>query len=95
MGKRDGSDETWAKIKFDRQIVAIAKVHNATKIYTDDRGLRAIAERASIAVAGIGDLPLPSSEAQMEMFHEGNVQDAASAKEEREPEAGDTPPSEG
>ena len=34
--KKDGSGEPWAKIKYDRQIVAIAKVIGASAIYSDD-----------------------------------------------------------
>jgi hypothetical protein len=34
--KRGGVDCSWAKIKYDRQIIAIAKVHRATAIYSDD-----------------------------------------------------------
>src|SRR5437016_2086496 len=35
--KRDTSDATWAKVNFDRQIVAVAKVHGAKLLYTDDK----------------------------------------------------------
>lgn len=38
-GKRGAQEGTWAKGKFDRQIVAIAKVNNATAIFCDDDGL--------------------------------------------------------
>lgn len=51
---------TWAKLKYDRQIVAIAKVNRASTIYSDDRGVRTVAERAGIEVQGLADLPLPS-----------------------------------
>lgn len=50
---------TWAKLKYDRQIVAIAKVNRATTIYSDDRGVRTVAARAGIEVKGLADLPLP------------------------------------
>ena len=31
--------QTWAKLKFDRQIVAIAKVSGASEIYSDDKDI--------------------------------------------------------
>src|SRR5271157_4218801 len=34
--KKDGAALTWAKMKFDRQIVAICKVEKASCIYSDD-----------------------------------------------------------
>src|SRR5579872_2164713 len=34
--KREGSSATWAKVKFDRQIIAIAKVERVSCIYSED-----------------------------------------------------------
>jgi predicted nucleic acid-binding protein len=65
--KKRRRDETWAKMKFDRQIVAIAKVCQATTIYSDDRSMRAVAQHAGIAVVGLADLPLPPETAQREL----------------------------
>ena len=65
--KRGDSNAPWAKIKYDRQIVAIAKVAGATTIYSDDSDIRAIAAEAKIAVKGLADLPLPPQSAQAEL----------------------------
>jgi predicted nucleic acid-binding protein len=51
--------ETWAKLKFDIQIVSIAKAENATVIYADDRDIENYAKRLKIPVVRICDLPLP------------------------------------
>lgn len=51
----------WQKVKFDRQIVAIAKVHQAHTIYTDDSDVRAIAQNAGVKVISSWELPLPVS----------------------------------
>lgn len=65
--ERVRSDATWAKIKYDRQIVAIAKVCGATTIYSDDRDVKSIARAANIAVVGLAQLQLPPAVAQHEM----------------------------
>jgi predicted nucleic acid-binding protein len=62
--KRGGAEGTWAKIKYDRQIVAIAKVEGATIIYSDDAGVRTFAPQAGISVIRIAELPLPPEVAQ-------------------------------
>lgn len=80
--KRDGSTETWAKIKYDRQIVAIAKVNGANVIYTDDENLRKFALRRGLRVVGIADLPIPDEAAQTDWVEQANVQ---AATEEEEP----------
>lgn len=51
--------ETWAKVKFDIQIVSIAKAEAATVIYSDDKDIENYAKRFKIRVIRICDLPLP------------------------------------
>lgn len=68
--KKDGSDATWAKVKYDRQIVAIAKVVGATALYSDDKNLRAFAFKQGMRVISIAELPVPSASAQMDMLEE-------------------------
>ena len=65
--KRDGSDDVWAKIKHDRQIVAIAKIEGVTTIYSDDKHVRTLAVEAKIAVVSIAELPLPPEDTQGEL----------------------------
>lgn len=57
--RRGTAQGTWAKITFDRQIVAIAKANNATMIYSDDKGLESFAKQHSIPVTKTWELPLP------------------------------------
>lgn len=59
--KRGGSDQAWQKVKIDRQIVAIARVHGALKIYADDKGLVKFAATLGIDVVSSWGLPLPES----------------------------------
>jgi hypothetical protein len=65
--KKGGSSEPWVKVKFDRQIVAIAKVNGATAIYTDDGGLRNTATENGFTVVGLADIPIPPESAQIEL----------------------------
>ena len=62
--KKNDSTEPWAKIKFDRQIVAIGRVVQASAIYTDDQNLANTAKRVNIPALGLPDLPLPPETAQ-------------------------------
>ena len=55
----------WQKVKFDRQIIAIAKVHQAHTIYSDDGDMRVIAENSGIKVIPCWELPLPPSRAPL------------------------------
>jgi len=57
--KKAGSVSTWAKVKFDRQIVAIAKVESITAVYSDDKDLAKYAKAQEIEVRGVNDLPIP------------------------------------
>lgn len=62
-GLRDEA-ETWAKLKFDRQVIAIAKVCGAGIIIAHDKGLKTVGERAGLKVIGLGELPLPPEKSQ-------------------------------
>lgn len=59
--------QTWAKVKFDRQIVAIAKIHAVTMIYTDDENLAKCAKANSMGVTHTWKLPLPPVKSQQEL----------------------------
>jgi len=59
--KREGlpAETPWAKVKFDRQIVAIAIVTGASEIISDDGDVKAIAERWGVKVLSLEDLEVP------------------------------------
>lgn len=61
-GKRGDSAAPWSKIKFDRQIVAIAKVEGAHTIYSNDEHIENLGDQTDIKVIGVGELPLPPPE---------------------------------
>jgi predicted nucleic acid-binding protein len=54
-------DVPWQKVKFDRQIVAIAKLHKAHTIYSTDDDVKVIAEDLGIKAVSVWELPLPIS----------------------------------
>ena len=62
--RRGGSDATYAKLRVDRQIVAIAKVHRVATIYSDDRELGAFAKTHGFEVVTLVDLPVPDDTLQ-------------------------------
>jgi hypothetical protein len=57
--KRGGSASPWTKVKFDRQIVAIAKVNGATRMYSDDEDVIKFGTKAGMGVISTWNLPLP------------------------------------
>ena len=69
-GGKEATDGTHAKLKYDRQIVAIARTEGATTFYTDDRGQRNLAQRLGMTVRGLADLPIPTAAAQTHMQFE-------------------------
>src|SRR5260221_1076705 len=58
--KRGGATGDWKKVKVDRQIVAIAKVHGARVIYSNDGDVAVLGKSAGIQVIGIEELPPPA-----------------------------------
>ncbi len=57
--KRGNSSEPWQKVKYDRQIIAIAKVNGADVIYTDDNNVANFAQIAGISVVRVYEMDLP------------------------------------
>ncbi len=68
-GKRKGQAGTWAKVKFDRQIVAIAKANLAEEIYSTDAEVCALAKKNGIKAVSFDNLPDPPPE-DRELFGE-------------------------
>lgn len=60
-------NETKAKVKFDRQIIATAIARGATVIYTGDIKLAARAKRNNIEVVMTWELPLPPADPQLSL----------------------------
>ena len=60
----DAYDGTYAKLKYDRQIVAIAHTEGATVFYSDDRRQRNLAARLGMTVQGLADCIVPAAAAQ-------------------------------
>lgn len=60
-------DATKTKIKFDRQIVAIAKAEGAHTIYSDDEDVFNYGQRAGLKVIRTSELDLPPEDPQMKM----------------------------
>lgn len=79
-GSRRGNapdTDTYAKIKYDRQIVAIGKAKGVTAIYSDDGHVRTLGSVAGIPVIGVYECPLPASVPQLHLPFEAAAQDRA------------------
>jgi hypothetical protein len=63
--KRAGSTDAWQKVKLDRQIIAIARTNNATRIYADDSGLVGFARRLGMDAVSTWDLVPPPLESNL------------------------------
>ena len=62
--------ETWAKLKYDRLILAVAKVNRVTELYTNDDGVRDLALQLGIKPIDLEHLPVPPPE-QVPLILEG------------------------
>ncbi|MBI5615956.1 MAG: type II toxin-antitoxin system VapC family toxin [Gammaproteobacteria bacterium] len=59
--------ETWAKVKYDRQIIAVAKTRGCTSIYCGDGNLAAVASKNGMKPIMTWELPLPPVNQQQEL----------------------------
>jgi predicted nucleic acid-binding protein len=73
--KKGGGTEPWGKIKFDRQIVAIARVNNSSRIYSNDGGFKNIVGTKGPQVLSFADLPDPPQDAQINWVAEMEEED--------------------
>jgi hypothetical protein len=71
--KRGDVQSTWAKVSFDRQIIAIAKVNGVDRLYSDDEDVAKHGKREGLKVISVAALPLPPP-SQDEMFKTDNSQ---------------------
>ena len=56
--KRSRKTVTKMKVTFDRQIVAVAKAHGASQMYSDDTEVRKFSEECGLEAYGFADLKL-------------------------------------
>ena len=68
--RRETTKDTYAKLKYDRQIVAIARTEGATVFYTDDDRQANLARRLGMDAKGLADCPIPTSAAQTSLLLE-------------------------
>jgi hypothetical protein len=88
--KKEAVKSAWNKVKYDRQIVAIAKCENVTAIYSADKDIHSHARLWGMAVFNVCDLQVPpqqqklftssQSEAQPSQPQTSSTQDDSKAK---------------
>lgn len=72
--KKGGRKDAWQRIKIDRQIVAAARVNQASLIVANDTRLRASATIAGITALRIDELELPDSARQQSLLEQEELQ---------------------
>jgi predicted nucleic acid-binding protein len=82
--KKEGAP-SWAKIKHDRQIYAIAKVEGASCIYSDDSDVESIAKGGGVSVIRLRDLPEPPPPKDADQHSMLNIWDGAQPEQSQSP----------
>ena len=59
---RAGTNATRAKLKFDRQILAIARIEGEDTIYSDDKELAKLGKPIGFTIIPIHKLPSPTGQ---------------------------------
>jgi predicted nucleic acid-binding protein len=86
--KRDFVEATWAKVTFDRQIVAIAKVEPVSALYSTDGDVHAFAKVMGVPCKHLADIPLPPENPQMELDLKNQTSvETGSSKPEPDPKS--------
>lgn len=66
-GKGRLNNETKAKVKYDLQIVGVAKAFGAETIYTTDNGMKSKAADVNIRTVGLEEITLPPEKTQQSL----------------------------
>lgn len=81
---REGLKTTKTKMKFDRQIVAVALTNGARVLYSDDNGVKKFGEESGLKVRRTSELPIPAI--QQDLFEGGKP---AHPEQPASPDAGE------
>lgn len=73
--KKGAANAPWQQIKTDRQILAIARVHQAAVIYTDDEKLALEAQRLNVSVKFVEDIPLKPQQTKLDLTFDDVAED--------------------
>jgi predicted nucleic acid-binding protein len=73
--KKEGHGGPSAKIKFDRQIIAISRVEGAETIYSDDSDMRKLASKYGLQIICTHEIPLPPEDPQARLFDDNDSVD--------------------
>jgi predicted nucleic acid-binding protein len=74
-GHKTVGGDARAKLKFDVMIAAIAKVHGANTVYSDDPDIRQLGRLFGYETIGVGALPLPPVDPQGSLALSGRALD--------------------
>lgn len=66
-GDKKGGLKDWTKVKFDRQIIAIARVTGSRCIYSHDPDFKTLVGTGGPQVLDLNDLSMPPADAQIDM----------------------------
>ncbi|MGO9263202.1 MAG: type II toxin-antitoxin system VapC family toxin [Bryobacteraceae bacterium] len=82
-GSAAGSE--WQKVKFDRQIVAVARTNGATRIYSDDQDIASHGSDFGVVVLALKDLPTPPAVQEVLELKDAEDTEGESGKPEPQP----------
>ena len=74
--KNRAKQAPWNKVKFDRQIVAIAKIQGASAVYSDDEQVREFAIECGMDAYGLADVSIPSKQPKLPGMGSGEDDDS-------------------
>ncbi|HPG68835.1 MAG TPA: hypothetical protein PLO37_18460 [Candidatus Hydrogenedentes bacterium] len=85
--KKGGSQRSWQRVKFDRQIVSIAKAHRATAVYSNDKEVLKWTEELGMKGIAAWDLDSPPPEQSAFEFGSAHASSDSESETERDSES--------